>query len=1234
VSPLHYAISRGFTKTAKCLIDNGADISGRTSDHDTQIGGQTQIAISGWTPLHLAAHIGLFPIVQYLIQHGADALVATEPAGKTVLHVTVDAQRMLRSRVTADEDGSELLARLQETQDLLIREEPELLTICDRNGSEPFQTVDRQHYFAIKKDEIAENIKLYNDASLPKRQAAQRFFHDRLLHRVVQDRWDRTVQPHKRRALVWHLTQLGIFSLLVLARFRRHPLFPADEFLEDLQSRMTNNSHAELNGGISGLIAADGKFNVDLVRNAMHASYQALFEDFSSVQSHEGDGYIVLGRPSLTLLEDFKCVGFDNNVEDSSSDGHTQAFDKSSFMDCFLDGHRPGREFRAFGLKALVQLPPANLVELQNDGFMEWILDIVDRHDGTYVALELSWVCTIDSMPQELCTNAGSAAKLFPLAFSHFAKRSSVFQLLLLVCVGFSLLASLRNLHRMRPRARWKPLLVLGLWHALLFASAWVVLDCDESVFPAFVATATLGTRAILRRVRYLDHLAVLQNTSFRLRDLLWLRSPLRRDHDSSNGSRDLNASTSLESATIRPAWTMKPLKLLYSWIVALVGDWNSVVQSLMLVNFLILVAMPFRAKRLALNGEFSVEDVQQGYIMEQFAFGVNISLLWLQTFSCLEGYETVQILLVSIRDMLKALGGFSLILVVTCSSFGMAYFTLGDTSVEWISDIVIGNLHSAVKGDSHDTTDTPAGFILTFLFDISVVLILMSVMESILVALYEKSQENAKMIRCYTQAHQIFSFGLQHDDKEITQQDMAVQHSASHELQRRQESLVRMMKRSFGLLKPLARWRELKKCINSGRFSDTAHPHFFNHFLVLMHSTQQQRALFSDVFSADVLPEIEFFTRRDPEAELESSKLRNSLEFIHKLMSNDESCVTGPDSSATFQDIRAWCVEKFDLEAPHVGLMLIVSTVSWCLGKLSTWSEHVSNGKTTSIDKLCLLQRIMGDHHLYSTMLPTFGMLPAELRRVVRSGFDTGFTFGQLLQLECIEASLTNLRVLASTSVVSRLRSTAASQSRRPPGTAGRSQSPNLLDPSWKHGPGSNASPERSSRSHSVEEANVISGSQSMHLFLFCQTVYMFAGSSGKMLSFLWKMAKRNLVVLDTLQSSSRTQAAVYSDFLRPFLQIQTKYPLVQAVSAAASCTLMQKLSEAYSVVNGPYTGPESPKYARCVARLLSMLRCNPSGDRFMVDAVRFVSSQFRATPGSQRMPTYATFWTGTMCA
>ena len=124
----------------------------------------------GWTALHLACHLGLFPIAQcvcshanifcqslrcnhcsyvlswrctctfrYLLQHGADALAATEPAGKTVLHIVVEAQRALRDGLLdiCDQDN-DLMSRLEETQGLLIREEPELLTIGDRNGQQVF----------------------------------------------------------------------------------------------------------------------------------------------------------------------------------------------------------------------------------------------------------------------------------------------------------------------------------------------------------------------------------------------------------------------------------------------------------------------------------------------------------------------------------------------------------------------------------------------------------------------------------------------------------------------------------------------------------------------------------------------------------------------------------------------------------------------------------------------------------------------------------------------------------------------------------------------------------------------------------------------------------------------------------------------------------------------------------------------------------------------------------------
>ena len=70
---------------------------------------------------------------------------------------------------------------------------------------------------------------------------------------------------------------------------------------------------------------------------------------------------------------------------------------------------------------------------------------------GTYVALALQWGCTVDSMPQELCMDGASSTSLQPLAYSHFAQRGVLFQLLLLaslvrsdrVC-GFNYIGVLR----------------------------------------------------------------------------------------------------------------------------------------------------------------------------------------------------------------------------------------------------------------------------------------------------------------------------------------------------------------------------------------------------------------------------------------------------------------------------------------------------------------------------------------------------------------------------------------------------------------------------------------------------------------------------------------------------------------------------------------------------------------------------------------------------------------------
>lgn len=71
MSPLHFAISRAYTRTAKCLIDNGADINARTqgrSGRGVCVGGLVKINdAGGWTALHLACHLGLFPIAQCVV---------------------------------------------------------------------------------------------------------------------------------------------------------------------------------------------------------------------------------------------------------------------------------------------------------------------------------------------------------------------------------------------------------------------------------------------------------------------------------------------------------------------------------------------------------------------------------------------------------------------------------------------------------------------------------------------------------------------------------------------------------------------------------------------------------------------------------------------------------------------------------------------------------------------------------------------------------------------------------------------------------------------------------------------------------------------------------------------------------------------------------------------------------------------------------------------------------------
>ena len=182
---------------------------------------------------------------------------------------------------------------------------------------------------------------------------------------------------------------------------------------------------------------------------------------------------------------------------------------------------------------------------------------------------------------------------------------------------------------------------------------------------------------------------------------------------------------------------------------------------------------------------------------------------MWLQAFSYLESYETVQVLLVAIQDMLRALGGFSLILLIGCSAFGMARITLSHQSN--FGQMVAGNLHKAIIGDSFGATDSTLGLLLTFAFDITIVLILMGVMESILVSLYEESQDNAKMIRCYTQARQLLMFGVFEEKS-----GFALQVTAEGDLDRakskRQQKLLHMLKRSFALFKPLHIWRRLRR--------------------------------------------------------------------------------------------------------------------------------------------------------------------------------------------------------------------------------------------------------------------------------------------------------------------------------------------------------------------------------------------------------------------------------------
>ena len=344
----------------------------------------------------------------------------------------------------------------------------------------------------------------------------------------------------------------------------------------------------------------------------------------------------------------------------------------------------------------------------------------------------------------------------------------------------------------------------------------------------------------------------------------------------------------------------------------------------------------------------------------------------------------------------------------------------------------------------------------------------------------------------------------------------------------------------------------------------------------MLINAIAKQRCHYADIVSPDVIPELQFFTRRAPENAIEAQKLQNCLVFVCRLLANDPKCAS---SISCFHDIRQWCIEKFDLLSPRNGLMLMVSTVAWCLGKLGAWSEQLQGHKKKSIDKLRLLCQIMGDRRLYETMLPSFGMLPAELRRVVRAGFDTGFTFGQLLQLECIELSLANLHKLAAVKIVTKI---LPGQSLHMSRQSNRSQSPSLEDDGWIEGRGSNH------RSDNDAAAAVVSGSQCMHLFLFCQVVYMAAGKSGRIPEWQWKLVKSKLVVLDTLAESGVSPHSVYSSFLQPFVEVQSRFPNQSKPSDG-----------------------DSLKYQRCVARLLSMLRYDFK-DRFLIDAVRSLSCLF----------------------
>ena len=70
-APLHYAVVRGRTDTARLLVDGGADVDLRTN--------------SGRTPLHEAAARGFMELVELLVQRGAE-LAVRDKDGWTPLH--------------------------------------------------------------------------------------------------------------------------------------------------------------------------------------------------------------------------------------------------------------------------------------------------------------------------------------------------------------------------------------------------------------------------------------------------------------------------------------------------------------------------------------------------------------------------------------------------------------------------------------------------------------------------------------------------------------------------------------------------------------------------------------------------------------------------------------------------------------------------------------------------------------------------------------------------------------------------------------------------------------------------------------------------------------------------------------------------------------------------------------------------------------------------------------------